>query len=221
MLDFLKRSRLIRRGLASKKTRRRRTRNELLQSLECANYVKIVILAGFVAGLAFLIFSGQQPEPTKNFVIALLFLAVAVTQLVDQPAQDVFAKLARPPGLRHYARATGSDEASARPLQRRHIQIPEAGNGRVDRALCIRAAGVERVARAKPRTLCRRLSQSLEQHFVWGNRRAAPGLRSDQRIHRGLSHAAGAPAEQTDPGWSRRRARHLAALTRFRAHRSD
>lgn len=81
MFDFLKHSQLVRRGLASRKTRRRRTRNELLQSLETASWVKFWILGGFVAGLAVLIFSGQQPEPTKNFVIALLFLAIAVAQL--------------------------------------------------------------------------------------------------------------------------------------------
>ena len=86
MLDFLKRGRLIRRGLASRKTRRRRTKNELLRSLEYAPYMKVVIFAGFVAALAFLVFSGQQPEPTKNFVIALLFLATAITQLwINQP----------------------------------------------------------------------------------------------------------------------------------------
>src|SRR5437773_7306563 len=86
MFDFLKRGRLIRRGLASRKTRRRRTRNEFAESLEHAAYVKVFILAGFVAGLAFLIFTGQQPEPTKNFVIALLFLAISVTQLwINQP----------------------------------------------------------------------------------------------------------------------------------------
>ena len=45
-----------------------------------------MIFAAFVAGLAFLIFSGQQPEPTKNFVIALLFFATALTQLwINQP----------------------------------------------------------------------------------------------------------------------------------------
>ncbi|MGH8102141.1 MAG: HDIG domain-containing metalloprotein, partial [Chthoniobacterales bacterium] len=81
MFDFLKRSQLVRRGLASRKTRRRRTRNELLQNLETALWVKFWILGGFVAGLAVLIFSGQQPEPTKNFVIALLFLATAVAQV--------------------------------------------------------------------------------------------------------------------------------------------
>ncbi len=86
MFDFLRRRRLLRRGLASKKTRRRRTRNELLRSLEAAAYVKVIVLAAFVAGLAFLIFSGQQPEPTKNFVIALLFFATAIVQLwINQP----------------------------------------------------------------------------------------------------------------------------------------
>src|SRR3984893_13640040 len=86
MFDFLKRGRLIRRGLASRKTRRRRTRNELLRNLEYSVYMKVFIFAGFVAGLAFLVFSGQQPEPTKNFVIALLFFATALIQLsINQP----------------------------------------------------------------------------------------------------------------------------------------
>src|SRR2546423_5729904 len=86
MFDFLKRSQLIKRGLASRKTRRRRTKNELLHSLEYAAGMKYFIFAAFVAGLALLIFSGQQPEPTKNFVIALLFFATALTQLwINQP----------------------------------------------------------------------------------------------------------------------------------------
>src|SRR5713226_7071924 len=86
MFDFLRHNRLVRRGLASRKMRRRRARNELLRGLECASSVKVLIFAGFTAGLAFLIFSGQQPEPTKNFVIALLFLAIAMTQLwINQP----------------------------------------------------------------------------------------------------------------------------------------
>ena len=61
MFDFLKRSQLIRRGLVSKKTRRRLSSNEFLLSLEYAHHFKWVIFAAFVAGLAFLIFSGQQP----------------------------------------------------------------------------------------------------------------------------------------------------------------
>src|SRR3984893_5876272 len=81
MFDFIRRRRLLKRGLASKKQRRRRTRNELLRSLEYARFVKVIILAAFVAGLAFLIFGGQQPEPTKSFVIALLFFATAIAAL--------------------------------------------------------------------------------------------------------------------------------------------
>jgi len=87
MFDFLKRRRLLRRGLASKKTRRRRTRNELLRSLEYAVFVKLIILAAFVGGLAFLIFNSQQAEPTKSFVIALLFFATAIAALwINHPA---------------------------------------------------------------------------------------------------------------------------------------
>jgi membrane-associated HD superfamily phosphohydrolase len=86
MLDFLKRGRLIKRGLASRKTRRRRPRSELARNLEYAPYAKFLIFAAFAGGLAFLVFSGQQPEPTKNFVIALLVLATAITQLwINQP----------------------------------------------------------------------------------------------------------------------------------------
>src|ERR1043165_2969055 len=86
MFAFLKRSQLFKRGLACRKMRRRRTKNELLHSLEYAPAMKYVIFAAFVGGIAALIFSGQQPEPTKNFVIALLFFATALTQLwINQP----------------------------------------------------------------------------------------------------------------------------------------
>src|SRR5438045_8006789 len=86
MFDFLKRARLIKRGLASRKMRRRRSRSELRRNLENSPYIKVLIFAMFVGGLAFLVFSGKQPEPTKNFVIALLVLATAITQLwINQP----------------------------------------------------------------------------------------------------------------------------------------
>src|ERR1700719_45803 len=86
MFDFLKRNQLVRRGFASKKVRRRRTRNETLRSLEYSSYVKALIFLAFAGVLAFLVFSGQQPEPTKNFVIALLILTTAITQLwINQP----------------------------------------------------------------------------------------------------------------------------------------
>src|SRR5881398_4243390 len=86
MFDFLKRGRLVRRGLSTRKTRRRRLRSELMRHLEYAPHSKALIFAVFAAGLAILVFTGQQAEPTKNFVIALLVLATAITQLwINQP----------------------------------------------------------------------------------------------------------------------------------------
>src|SRR6201993_32283 len=86
MFDFLKRGRLIKRGLASRKMRRHRSRSELTRSLENSPFIKVLIFALFAGGLAFLVFSGKQAEPTKNFLIALLVLATAITQLwINQP----------------------------------------------------------------------------------------------------------------------------------------
>src|SRR5213083_1644688 len=86
MFDSFKRGRLIRRGLASRKMRRRRARSELKRNLEYSLSIKVVIFAVFAGGLAFLVFSGQQPEPTKHFIIALLVLTTAITQLwINQP----------------------------------------------------------------------------------------------------------------------------------------
>lgn len=87
MFDFLKRNRLVKRGLASGKIRRRRGSNGLVDLLEHTAYAKAIIVAGFLAGLALLIFSGEQPEPTKKFVVAMLFFAAALVQLwINQPA---------------------------------------------------------------------------------------------------------------------------------------
>ena len=86
MFDFFKRSELVRRGLASGKQRRRRARNGLLRGLEYSVGMKGVLLLGFIAGLALLIFSGNQREVTKNFIIALLFFLSALMMLwINQP----------------------------------------------------------------------------------------------------------------------------------------
>ncbi len=94
MFDFLKRNKLVKRGLASPKTRRRRAPNEFMEALEFAPYMQVTILAAFAGGLALLIFSGQQPEPTKSFVVALLFFGAAIVQLwINQP--KTFARSSR------------------------------------------------------------------------------------------------------------------------------
>ena len=86
MFDFLKRNQLVKRGLASGKTRRRRVPNEFLRKLEYTPSAKFVIFAAFLAGLALLIFNADHAEPTKAFVVGLLFFAAAITQLwINQP----------------------------------------------------------------------------------------------------------------------------------------
>jgi cyclic-di-AMP phosphodiesterase PgpH len=86
MFKFLRRTRLVKRGLASSKIRRRRASNEMLRNLEHATWMKVAIFAAFVVGLAVLIFSGQQQEPTRIFVFSLLILATAMAQLwMNQP----------------------------------------------------------------------------------------------------------------------------------------
>src|SRR5205085_11873281 len=85
MIDFFKRSELVRRGLASGKLRRRRARNDLLRGLEYSVGMKGVLFLAFIAGLALLIFSGNQQEVTKNFVIALLFFLTALMMLWINP----------------------------------------------------------------------------------------------------------------------------------------
>ncbi|MDQ6939639.1 MAG: HDIG domain-containing protein [Verrucomicrobiota bacterium] len=58
----------------------------MLHRLEFSLYAKTLVFAGFLLGLALLIFNGRQSEPTKTFVVALLFFAAAVIQLwINQP----------------------------------------------------------------------------------------------------------------------------------------
>src|SRR5437763_14432516 len=57
-----------------------------MRNVESSPHVKVFIFALVAGGLAFLVFSGQQAEPTKNYIIALLVLATAITQLwINQP----------------------------------------------------------------------------------------------------------------------------------------
>jgi hypothetical protein len=86
MLGFLERYRLIKKGLASSKVRRRRTDNEFAQSLETGVLPKCAIFAGFIIGLAAIIFNGTQAQPAQSFLIGLLIFCTALAQLwVNHP----------------------------------------------------------------------------------------------------------------------------------------
>ncbi len=94
MLGFFERQRLVKRGLASSKQRRRRTENEWLQTLEEGPIVKVAIFLGFIIGLAALIYSDERSQPTEKVFIAVLIFLTALAQLwINHP--ETFARNSR------------------------------------------------------------------------------------------------------------------------------
>jgi len=81
MWDFLRKRRLVGKGLDCGKRRRTIEQNEFAESLQSGWLARSVLLAAFIAGLAILIFSGQQDEPAKKFLLCLLIFVTAVVQL--------------------------------------------------------------------------------------------------------------------------------------------
>ena len=94
MLGFLERHRLIKKGLASGKVRRRRPENDLAQALETAILPKCLIFGGFIAALAVIIFSSADSQPARSFLIGLLISAIAIAYLwINHP--ETFARNSR------------------------------------------------------------------------------------------------------------------------------
>lgn len=81
MLGFFEHQRLVKKGLASSKTRRRRTESELLQTLEYGLAAKVVILSAFMFGLWSLVYSDSWQQPTQKGMIAVLIFLTALAQL--------------------------------------------------------------------------------------------------------------------------------------------
>ncbi len=81
MFGFFEKRRLIKKGLSSTKTRRRRSRSEFFHALETGMLVKVLIFFLFILGLGILIFYGTQPQPAEKFLIALLIFMTALAQL--------------------------------------------------------------------------------------------------------------------------------------------
>jgi len=86
MFGFLERKRLVKKGLASPKTRRRRSHSELIEGLQTGNIPKALIFLVFITGLWELINYGQVAQPAEKFLIALLIFVTALAQLwVNHP----------------------------------------------------------------------------------------------------------------------------------------
>lgn len=94
MFGIFERKRLIRKGLASGKIRRRRSESEVVQALETGVITKVAIFIAFITGLASLVFYGTAPQPAEKFLIALLIFLTALAQLwINHP--NTFASNSR------------------------------------------------------------------------------------------------------------------------------
>jgi len=86
MWNFFRRRHLLGRGLASPKKRRTVCENPVARVLSRGKAVRGAILGLFVLGLAGLVFTGQQQEPAKKFLLCLLIFLTALAQLwVNHP----------------------------------------------------------------------------------------------------------------------------------------
>src|SRR5687768_4522436 len=81
MLGFFERQRLVKKGLAPHKTRRRVTESELLETLEHGSVAKMSLVGLFAAGLTILLMWGGDTVPPTNLLVALLIFAVATAHL--------------------------------------------------------------------------------------------------------------------------------------------
>jgi len=81
MFGSANRRKLIKKGFACPKTRRKSTPKEWMRKLESNPWMKAGIFGVFVLVLALLIFSGEHPDPAKYFLIGLLVFLTAVAQL--------------------------------------------------------------------------------------------------------------------------------------------
>jgi len=94
MLGFFERQRLVKKGLASGKLRRRRTESELLQTLEEGLLTKVAIFIGFIIGLSMIIYSDERSQPMEKVFIAILIFLTALAQLwINHP--ETFARNSR------------------------------------------------------------------------------------------------------------------------------
>jgi hypothetical protein len=81
MLGFFERQRLVRKGLASSKTRRRRTESEWVETLEHGLMARLGVVVAFVVGMALLVWSEPLRSPMREWLFALLIFGAALAQV--------------------------------------------------------------------------------------------------------------------------------------------
>jgi putative nucleotidyltransferase with HDIG domain len=81
MFGFFERQRLVKKGFAATKQRRRRTESELLQTLEYGPWAKVAACVLFLVSLVALIYSDARAQGIDKGLIALFIFLTALTQL--------------------------------------------------------------------------------------------------------------------------------------------
>lgn len=81
MLGFFERQQLVRKGLSSGKTRRRRTESEVLETLERGWVAKVLVMAAFLLGLWGLVSLGGDVQAAEREVLGVLVFCTALGQL--------------------------------------------------------------------------------------------------------------------------------------------
>ena len=119
MFKFLQAKSLVKRGLASGKTRRRRASNEMLRNLEHAPWMKVTIFVALRRRARAPHF--QRPATGADAQLRLRPPPVrdGGRPALDQSAQNVSAELARLSCLRHHLPPARGDQAPACALQQR------------------------------------------------------------------------------------------------------
>lgn len=86
MFKFLHRQQLLKKGLACGKSRRKVEESAWREALACGWLPRVVVFALFAVGLGFLVFTGEQSEPLKKYLICLLVFGISIAQLwVNHP----------------------------------------------------------------------------------------------------------------------------------------
>lgn len=95
MFGFFERQRLVKRGFAASKQRRKRTESEWMDTLEYGPWAKAGVCLLFLAGLNWLIQAGiNTAQPPEKLIIALLIFLTALGQLwINHP--NTFARNSR------------------------------------------------------------------------------------------------------------------------------
>ena len=130
MFDFLKRSQLVRRGLASRKKRAAAaSRTNCSAASNTRPTCKVVDLRGFRRRTRVSDLQRPTTGADEEFRHRAALFRDRADAALDQSAEDLSAELAAPSGLRHHLRAARRDQACSRALQQRHLRFPPTGDG--------------------------------------------------------------------------------------------